>query len=166
MMTPHRQPFLRRRCSPRVGTRIPLVARCYTRPAQRWKTPATCREPCTLNRHPSPDNATATSIARCGTISAQRHVSAQSAGTKARRLVRTSQEDAYKGSNPPHHLAPTLLLPRGSIRILYKYMRDVFENAIVPQQHPCVVSLNAQQDRRGRRDTPPERLYNRRSARR
>jgi hypothetical protein len=91
------------------------VARRDTIPAQRRETPATCREPCLPNRHPSPDTATAASISRCGTIPAQRHISAQPAGTKARRLVRTSQEDAHKGSQPPHNLAPTLLLPRGSM---------------------------------------------------
>jgi hypothetical protein len=122
----------------RVGSCIPLVARCDTIPAQRRKTPATCREPCLPNRHSSPDTATTTSIARCGTIPAQRHISAQPAGTKARRHVRASQEDAHKDSHPPYNLAPMLLLRRGSIRILYKHIRDVIGNAIVPQHHPCV----------------------------
>ena len=118
----------------RVGTCIPLVARCDTIPAQRRKTPATCREPCLPNRHPSPDTATTTSIAPCGTIPAQRHISAQPAGTKARRLVRASRTRV-----------PTLRTTsrrrccyRGSIRILYKHMRDVIGNAIVPQHYPCV----------------------------
>ena len=90
--------------------------------------------PCDLGLYRS----TQVHYSRCGTISAQRHISAQLAGTKARRHVRASQEDAHKGSHPPHKFAPMLLLPRGSIRIQYKHMRDMIGNAIVPQQHPCV----------------------------
>ncbi len=112
------------------------VARRDTIPAQRRETPATCREPCPSNKRPRPDTATAKSMARCGTISAQRHISAQPAGTKARRLVRTLREDAHKGSYPPNNLTPKQLLPRDCIHI--HNMREVFKNAIVPQQHPCV----------------------------
>ena len=52
----------------------------------------------------------------------------------------------HKSDAPCSHIAKgraqatqprAMLLPRDSIHILYKYMQDVFENAIVPQQHPC-----------------------------
>jgi hypothetical protein len=57
-----------------------------------------------------------TSMARRGTISAQQ-----------------PRAQGYLPSTQPR----AMLLTRDSIHILYKYMRDVFENAIVPQQHPC-----------------------------
>ena len=85
------------------------VARRDTIPAQRRKTSATCREPCPPNRLPHPDTTTATSIARCGTMLAQRHIS-----IKTRRLARTPREDAHKDSCPPHNLTPMLLPPRDS----------------------------------------------------
>jgi hypothetical protein len=65
----------------------------------------------------SPDTATATNIARCGTKLAQRYISTQPASTKTRRLARTPREDAHKSSYPPHNLTPMLLLPCDSIHI-------------------------------------------------
>ena len=143
------------------------VARRDTITAQRRGTPATCREPCPPNRHPRPDTATAKSMARCGTISAQRHISAQPTGTEASRLARTLHEDVDKGFYPPHNLTPKKLLPCDRIHI------QVHAGGV--QQRNCTSETSlrrvAQCAKTGaggalHRPTQCERLHNRRSARR